>query len=276
MKILILLLVVTITSNAALAFLAGSEVIQNEFDKLIDSLSAKIANESEAFVNFTGSRIQRYSADLQSSVDSKMFWLGESDLSRRILKDSNALINVVKEHFSEAALRRMAASIINELDWYYLEPLQDQIDDMKDAVDENPRALYCWDQNKKNLKSIFNESEQQTENLIHSQLDTADNSTQSVIQQIGEAIESVGGNFIKSGSTDLNKYASFLFFKNFTMKDYFLSFSSKKTTTKFSTSSPGIAIKSLLLSIMHFTISDGMLMDYCKLQVKKFKILLMT
>lgn len=106
-------------------------------------------------------------------------------IGQKINDDVEILIRGLERDFCEASLQSKLQNSVDFIRHHYFEPIQSFINALEAAIVENPKAVKCWDRNKKNFLSA---AITDVESALSDDAATLDSQIQELVKQVNEAV----------------------------------------------------------------------------------------
>lgn len=219
MKIFILLAIVlsvinwTLTQDSS----QGSERIESEFLDLVSSIETRAVSRGKEVLSKVQSPFSKFNVEykaLRDRIAARLNALGVDGqaFSSKIDAEISSLSNDLKNEISDAELQPRIEQFLISLRSKYVDPVKEDIESLKSAVDANPNAIECWDKYKDQIQKLVNKTSQQMQASTNQVLNRLNVSIASWSRQVLNAILRLEKDVERKCGGDiacLNDYVSF-------------------------------------------------------------------
>lgn len=202
MKILVLTFVLLAAFEQASAQSAATTVspvalrVSAEALQMFNSFKAKALKEIKSFESDIQTRVSQYYNELtriKSQIESKLNKLGSkgSEILSAINDDIDLQIDSLKTQFDSETLETEINWILGSLKSQFIDPLPNNIEWWKNAVNINKKAAKCWDNNKAGVKSLVDNIFQDMQTVIKNDRAEWNAQIKALVKQIREAVDKI-------------------------------------------------------------------------------------
>lgn len=167
--------------------------LDREVGSYVFQLRRQAFSDARKYTGAVQSRVRRYLSEyskLRATIGEALNQLGPrgQEIARKIDTDVKGLIDSVWAAFNGKAMQAKAKEALGDVKALYIDPLKADYDSLKKAVEANPEAIKCWDDNKAALKAIVDSVANQVRSAIDSNLKDLDVKAKVVVDKIGAAV----------------------------------------------------------------------------------------
>jgi hypothetical protein len=203
MKFAIIFALAIFAANGIVGFSTNSFRIEAEIRRSMLTLDAVFSAEADNITACIHSRSETYYQayeSLRDDVTVMLEGLGpQGELyAHKLEKDANDIIESFKKEFDSDVLQSRVVGGIRAVEKRFSEDLLKEVRILQTAVDNNPNAMVCWDNNKTKLRSIFMNVFVQGREVTYSNLELLDERIKKVVKKIDNAISRVGKHLLKN------------------------------------------------------------------------------
>lgn len=167
--------------------------IQREFSEYVFNVETQAVNSANTLRTAIQARLNQFFnqyVTLRDRIGSRLNSLGVEGkaIAAKINKDVSSLVESLKNDTSDASLQPKVNQVLASLQSAYLDPIEKDIEDVRSAVNKNPRLIQCWDNNKGQLVTQFNKVLQRAQIVINAGLSQLDNHIVSLGNHVSIAV----------------------------------------------------------------------------------------
>lgn len=161
MKLFVLLIALLATLNVALCQLTHpteSPDIQKEVDEIFATYRAQVQSGAEQLEGYAKDRLNKaiqqfvaYSDRIKAALKSYVI----TEFLTNFVQASEKILANLKKQLRVDNFNVDVNQALSIWEKNLVQPVQDEIDGLKEAVDGNPKAYQCWGDNKNEFRTIF-------------------------------------------------------------------------------------------------------------------------
>lgn len=167
--------------------------LDREVSSYVFQLRRQAFSDARKYAGAIQSRVVRYLSEyskLRESIGRELFGLGSrgQEIARKIDTDVKGLTDSVRAASSPKTIQAKAKEVLGDVKALYIAPLRADYNALKKAVEANPEAISCWDDNKVALKAIADSATSTVRAAINSNLNQLDVKAAGVVTKIRAAV----------------------------------------------------------------------------------------
>lgn len=158
MKLFVFLIALLAAVNVAVCQTANSAGIQKEIDENYAVFRVQVQKGAEQLKAYAQNRVDKILeqfSDWTDRITNELKTHGSNVIANSFEKATDNLLATLKKQLDLSDFNVDVNQALRAWEQNQVQPVQDDIDDLKAAVDRNPKTYKCWTDNKGELRRIF-------------------------------------------------------------------------------------------------------------------------